>query len=116
MDNFLYLLLYTMAYNDPAIFWLFVAMIIAGVAMTYFYRVNLGVLVTFLISAIFYWISEFSPYILAIVLVSVITLLINLLGFRNVHRKLQNLKNWLYLRYRIRKKRKPSTGALNKNL
>lgn len=106
MDNPLYLVLYTIASNDPAIFWLFIALIVLGVAITYTYRMRAGLLITAIVSAFFYWISEFLQYLLVIMIISFFLLLIDLLGLSKTGRHLKNFVNWFYLKYRVKQSKK----------
>lgn len=106
MTNILYVMLNSMIQTDPYIAYLFFAMIIAGVGITYFYRKEAGLIITVIISAIIGYTGIFYPFIYIITVVCAILLLLSLLGGGSIARPINNLESWIYIKIMLRKQKK----------
>jgi hypothetical protein len=106
MTNILYIMLNSMIQTDPYIAYLFFAMIIAGVCTTYFYRKEVGFMVTIIISAILGYMDIFYPFIYIITALCSVLLVLSLLGGGLIIRPIKNLESWLYIKIMLRKQQR----------
>ncbi len=105
MTNIISIMISSMLQTDPYIAYLFFAMIIAGVAVTYFYRKEIGFIFTIIISLLLGYINIFSPFIYILSAVCFLMLFLSILGGGSMIRPIKNLEGWIYLK-RISKKGK----------
>ncbi len=95
--NPLQLMLNTIYYANPAVFYVFMAAIMLAVAVTYFENLKIGLLTTMILSTFFYGIGMFIPYIYVPLALSLALFILDIFGFRNVSRSIENFINWMYL-------------------
>jgi hypothetical protein len=100
MANALDLVLLTVQYSNPTIFYIFIAAIASGVALSFLYRLDAGLLATAIISGLFFSIGAFVPYIYIPLVASLVLFILKFIGFGTLTRRVQNLINWVYL-YRL---------------
>ncbi len=106
MTNIISVILSIMYVNDPLMFYLFLAFIIIGIVLTYLYRLEVGLGVTAIISALFYYGDIFMPWIYMPLVGSIVLLVLSIIGVKEVTRYMKNFVNWFYLR---RLSRKPAS-------
>ena len=109
MTNALNLVLLTIQYSDPTIFYVFIGAIASGVALSFLYRLDAGLLTTALISGLFSSIGAFVPYVYIPLAVSLALLVLKFIGFGTFIRHAQNLINWIYL-YRLSRRARRVKG------
>ncbi len=98
----------TIYYSNPLVFYGFVAAIILAVIVTYFESVRVGLIATVILSAFFYGVGMFIPYIYLALALSSALLVLDILGFKSVGRSIENAINWVYLSRKLKSKnRKP---------
>ena len=105
MTNALNLVLLTVQYSDPIIFYVFLGAIVSGVALSFLYRLDAGLLTTALISGLFSGIGAFVPYAYIPLAASLALLALKSIGFGRFIRHAQNFINWIYL-YRLSRRAK----------
>ncbi|MGC8533494.1 MAG: hypothetical protein ACP5MV_02595 [Candidatus Parvarchaeum sp.] len=106
MTNILYIMFNSMMQTDPYLAYLFFAMIIAGVGITYFYRKEAGLIITVIISAIIGYMGIFYPFVYIITGACAILLFLSLLGGGSITRPINNLESWIYIKMMLRKQKK----------
>ena len=106
MYNVLYQLLFTIEQENPLIFYVFLALIAAGVGLTYVYKAEVGLLATIFMSGMFFYIGMLQPYSDIVFIASVAVLAASLLRSTNIPRSISNLRSWLYLRRRSSRSKK----------
>lgn len=104
--NPLHLILNTIYYSNPVIFYIFIAAVILAVIITFFENVKAGLLAALILSAFFYAVGMFIPYIFVPMVLAFVLLLLDILGFASVGRSLENIRSWFYLSRRAKKSRK----------
>jgi Na+/citrate or Na+/malate symporter len=109
MTNLLYTTLATIELSNPLVFWIFIGLIVVAVAITYLYNLKSGLFTTLIVSALFYGIGEFLPFIYIPLGAAIILLVVDVFGFADISRHLQNLYSWVYLKYRVKKSGKKSS-------
>jgi CHASE2 domain-containing sensor protein len=100
--NTLQLMLNTIFYTNPLVFYVFIAAIVLAVAITYFESLKVGLLTTAILSAFFYGIGMFLPYIYIPLALALVLFVLDILGFRNLSRDVENFINWVYLSRKMR--------------
>jgi CHASE2 domain-containing sensor protein len=100
--NPLQLMLNTIFYTNPLVFYVFIAAIVLAVAITYFESLKVGLLTTAILSAFFYGIGMFLPYIYIPLALALVLFVLDILGFRNLSRDVENFINWVYLSRKMR--------------
>ncbi len=113
MSNPLYLILLAIDYYNPLILYLFIAIIIAGTAFTYLYKLRIGLITTIFMSAFFYGIGITAFYVYVPLAASIVLLFLDLFGLKNLSRDFENSVNWLYLYYRSKRAKKPKQNIKN---
>ncbi|MCL4397293.1 hypothetical protein M1494_03045 [Candidatus Parvarchaeota archaeon] len=106
MTNILYIMLNSMIQADPYVAYLFFAMIIAGVGITYFYRKEVGFMVTIIISVILAYMDILYPFIYIITAVCAVLLVLSLFGGGSITRPIKNLESWIYIKTLLKKQQK----------
>ena len=106
MTNILYIMINSMVQTNPYIAYLFFAMIIAGVGITYFYRKEVGFIVTIIISAILGYMNIVYPFIYIITAVSAVLLLLSIFGEGSITRPIKNLESWIYIKIMLKKQKR----------
>ncbi|MCL4362208.1 MAG: hypothetical protein OH338_04170 [Candidatus Parvarchaeota archaeon] len=106
MTNILYVMINSMIQTDPYIAYLFFAMIIAGVGITYFYRKEVGFIITIIISIILGYMDILYPFIYLITAVCAVLLVLSLFGGGSITRPIKNLESWIYIKIMLKKQKK----------
>ena len=106
MTNILYVMINSMLQTDPYIAYLFFAMIIVGVGITYFYRKEVGFVITIIISIILGYMSILYPFIYIIAAISAVLLLLSIFGKGSITRPIKNLESWIYIKAMLKKQKK----------
>ena len=105
MTNILHLMINSMIQTDPYIAYLFFAMIIAGVGITYFYRKEIGFIVTIIISAIIGYMGILYPFIYIITAFCAVLLFLSVSGNGSITRPIKNLESWIYIKLMLKKRK-----------
>lgn len=98
MTNIIYVMITSILYTNPIIAYFFFVLIIAGVGITYFYRKEVGFIVTIIVSALLGSAGIFYPFIYALAAVCAVLLLLSLIGGGSITRPIRNLEGWIYLK------------------
>ena len=106
MTNILYVMINSMLQTDPYIAYLFFAMIIVGVGITYFYRKEVGFVITIIISIILGYMSILYPFIYIIAAISAVLLLLSIFGEGSITRSVKNLESWIYIKIMLKKQKR----------
>ena len=106
MTNILYVMINSMIQTNPYITYLFFSMIIAGVGITYFYRKEVGFIVTIITSVILAYIGILYPFIYLITAVCAVLLVLSLFGGGSITRPIKNLESWIYIKIMLKKQKK----------
>ncbi|MCL4398325.1 hypothetical protein M1137_00805 [Candidatus Parvarchaeota archaeon] len=105
MTNILYIMITSAIQTNPYIAYLFFALIVSGVGITYFYRKEVGFIVTIIISAMLGYIGIVSPLIYALTAACILLLVLSLLGGGSMTRPIKNLESWIYIKMMLRKQK-----------
>ncbi len=98
MTNVVSAVIGVMSINNPLFFYVFIVFIIAGVGLTYLYRLEVGLGLTAVLSAIFYYADVFIPWIYITLVLSIVLLALSLIGLDIIIRWVRNISNWFYLK------------------
>jgi hypothetical protein len=91
---------------NPYIAYLFFVMIIAGVGVTYFYKKEVGFIVTIIVSAILGYMGIIYPFMYIITAVSAVLLLLSIFGEGSITRSVKNLESWIYIKIMLKKQKR----------
>ncbi len=105
MTNILYIMINSVIQTNPYLGYLFFGLIIAGVGITYFYRKEVGFLITIIISSILGYIGIFSSLIFILTAACILLLVLSLLGGGSITRPIKNLESWMYLKFVLKKQK-----------
>jgi hypothetical protein len=105
MTNIMFIIITSLLNTDPYIAYLFFAMIAIGVGITYFYRKEVGFIMTATVSSFLGYSGMFYPFTYALSAVCLTLLILSLMGGGSILRPLNNLESWIYLK-KISKKTK----------
>ncbi len=94
-----------MLQSEPYLAYLFFVMIAAGVIITYFYRKEIGFIITVIISVILAYVGIYSTILYTLSAICFVLLFLSLLGGGSITRPIRNLEGWIYLK-RIARKNK----------
>ncbi|MCL5018016.1 MAG: hypothetical protein M1573_02140 [Candidatus Parvarchaeota archaeon] len=95
--NPLLLLLNTIYYSNPLVFYAFIGIVVLAAAITYLENIRAGLVATILVSAFFYWVGLFLPYVYIPLIAGLVLLFLDVFGLADVKREIENFVNWLYL-------------------
>ncbi len=105
MTNILYVMITSVIQTNPYLGYLFFGLIVAGVGITYFYRKEVGFLITIIISLILGYIDILPPLIFVLTAACILLLVLSLLGGGSIIRPVKNLESWFYIKFALKKKK-----------
>lgn len=105
MTNILYIMINSMLQTDPYLAYFFFVLIIAGVGITYFYRKEIGFIITIIISVLLSYMGVLYPYLYILTAVCLVLLALSIKGNGSIVRPIKNLESWLYLKVIMKKHR-----------
>ncbi len=104
-NTILYTIIISTMQTNPYVAYLFFALIIAGVGITYFYSKEVGLLTTIIMSSILGYIGIFYPLIYALTAACAALLVLSLAGGGSVVRPIKNLESWIYIKIILKRQK-----------
>ncbi len=103
MTNILYIIITSVLQTNPYLAYLFFGLIIFGTGITYFYRKEVGFLITIIISAFLGYIDIFYPFIYVLSGICLVLLVLSLIGKGSITRPIRNLESWIAIKFIVKK-------------
>ncbi|MEM0143220.1 MAG: hypothetical protein QXL94_04635, partial [Candidatus Parvarchaeum sp.] len=101
----LYIMITSLIQTNPYIAYLFFVLIIAGVGITYFYRKEVGFMITIIISVILAYMGILYPFLYIVAGICAALLVLSLSGGGSITRPIKNLESWIYIRVILKRQK-----------